>query len=167
MPPCTILFKFCNSNKAYYNVNNIFWHSMKCHQISIECNVYHQKLDSIQFKDFCTFYRLVISWSKIRLTYFTTWPKSSFRLSSVSSKMLLSFADDALARHPIFPIIANPNTGVTKSVQNSVSETPRTLIVVNDIGEISEKLANYTFPNRSLNKNASNKSCYSAEIWRH
>ena len=84
--------------------------------------------------------------------------------------MLLFFADDALARHPIFPIIANPNTGVTKSVQNSVSETPRTLIVVSDvsyISEISEKLANYTFPNGSLNKNASSKSCYSAEIWRH
>ena len=81
--------------------------------------------------------------------------------------MLLFFADDALARHPIFPIIANPNTGVTKSVQNSVSEIPRTSIVVSDISEISEKLANYTFPNRSPNKNASNKSCYSAEIWRH
>ena len=100
-----------------YNVKNFFWHSMKCHQISIECNVYHQKQ---AFKDFCTFYRLVISWSKIRLTYFTIWPKSFFRLSSVSSKMLLFFADDALARHPIFPIIANPNTGVTLRIRITV-----------------------------------------------
>ena len=101
-----------------YNVKNFFWHSMKCHQISIECNVYHQKQ---AFKDFCTFYRLVISWSKIRLTYFTIWPKSSFRLSSVSSKCFCSLLM-MLSRHPI---IANPNTGYKISSKFRVRNSDR------------------------------------------